>query len=210
MYYSSIFFYVNRNFIRKYKIKLKTIVKNSNNLDLIIMLKKINFEISIWIKFYSFSYQMLDISTELDLYIYKVLWRFVKRCHPRRTSSWVYYKYWKNFSGIWKFTVYDFLKGKFYFLSSHKKLKKNFFYLPLSLNVFDSYNSKKLNSSVYKKYQSSFISFYLFIYNRQKGLCFCCKKTLNFKTFKLVNISNFMNKKVNFISNLYLFHSYCN
>lgn len=207
---SFIFTRASKNFLRKYKIRLKTILKVGSNFNLLTIIKKLNLEILNFLKFYSFFGYVLNISNELDIYLYKIVWKFVKRCHPRRSNIWIYTKYWKPFSGVWIFCIFDYVNGKIVFLNSHKISKNSSYFLPLSLNTYDSYNINKFIKCSYKKYKFNFKYFYFSVYERQKGLCFGCNKPLGLKCVKLIDISIFLNKKSNLASNLYLFHSYCN
>lgn len=206
---SLLFINVNRNILREHKIKIKKIIKNSINTNIVITLKKINFEVFSFTNKYVLSDSWFDISNELDLYLNKTLWKFVKKYHLRRNSNWIYSKYWKCFSGIWKFSVYDFNNGKFYFLTSYKRSIMPSYFLPLSLNVFNLYNYEKFTNLIYKKYNCEFTGVFSVIYNRQKGLCIYCKQNLLYETSKLFILKSTFNKKLNSISNLYLSHSYC-
>lgn len=200
---------LNRNFIRKYKNRLKMIVNNADNFDLITLIKKINFEINEYTMNHYFFNQRSEEVNELDIYLYKIIWKFVKRCHPRRSNLWVYKKYWKDFSGLWKFCAFDNIKGKIFYLNSHKVFNSTFYYLPLSLNSYNTFNSLKLTKSVFKKYSFNFSNIYSLIYKKQQGLCFCCNTPLASKNSKLVNISNYLSYKSSLIINLYLFHRHC-
>lgn len=79
-----------------YKVILKSIIKNSYNLPIFKVVKKINKEIINWNNKRYCSVDCLNL--ELDLYLYKLLWKFVRRSHSRRGKIWVYNKYWKNCS----------------------------------------------------------------------------------------------------------------
>lgn len=83
---------------RNYKRKLKAIVKESFNLSIFVLIKILNKEIENFKFVHSFLASYVTLSQELDCYTYKLLWRFVKRCHPRRSNTWIYGKFWKSFS----------------------------------------------------------------------------------------------------------------
>nr|YP_007517037.3 RoaA [Euglena viridis]AEY70809.3 RoaA [Euglena viridis] len=202
---------VSKNNIKSYKLDLKAIVKNSINVNLSKTLRILNFKIDEWINCYSLSDFWNNIANDLDLYLYKLLWKFFKRCHPRRSNSWIYHKYWKNLSGSWKLIAYDPLNGGISLLKSHNRFMDFHFAFPLMLNTFDKRNHKKISITLYEKYKKNFYSFYYLIYKRQKGLCFCCRRSLGFSNLKLVNLSRFtIKKRLNLVSNLHFFHSYCN
>nr|AKL78997.1 RoaA [Euglena viridis] len=201
---------VSKNNIKSYKLELKTLIKKSSNINLFKTLIIINLKIDKWLNSYYLSDFCNDISNDLDLYVYKLFWRFVKRCHPRRSNTWIYYKYWKNLSGSWKFVAYDSLNNRICVLKSHKISMGFSFAFPLMLNIFDKCNDRKIYITLYEKNKRNFSDFYFLIYKKQKGLCFCCHRSLDFSRLKLVNLSSFTTKKkLNVVSNLYLFHLYC-
>lgn len=96
-FYKNFFIKIDNPSLRRYKMKIKILVKNSFNLSFLKLLKLINKEIEIWsTSFNLFFYRFLN--SKLDIYLYKLFWRFFKRLHPRRSSTWIFSKYWKSFS----------------------------------------------------------------------------------------------------------------
>lgn len=81
-----------------YKTRLKSIIINGTNLNLYDLIRKINKEIFYFKSFFNFSLFYIDIVNELDYYLYRLLWKYLKRRHPRRPNTWIYLKYWKPFS----------------------------------------------------------------------------------------------------------------
>lgn len=191
-------------------MNLKSIVKNSKNVTLFQTLKIINVEINRWINIYSISDSWNALSSDLDLYLYKLFWRFVRRCHPRRSNSWIYSKYWKCFSGVWKFVIFDSINGKSCFLKLHFCYKKINYSIPSSLITFNLFNRRKLLFFLFKKFENNFIGSYRFLYIKQKGLCFFCHKPFSFNNVKIVRRSSFIKKNTTSIFDLFLLHSFCN
>ena len=190
---------------------MKNLIKSSSDLSILNTLKSVNSEIVKWINIYALSDSWDQISLELDIFLYKTFWRSVKRYHPRRPSTWIYNKYWKSFSGIWRFVVFDSTKKRNYFLKSHNKSlfdTRIFYRVPMSLNVFCLYNQRKLLSILFKKTRTIFVGTSRRLYYKQKGLCFICRRPFFFNNFKIVNYSYRINiAKVS--SKLTLVHSYC-
>lgn len=202
--------YINlsKDSIKKYKLVLKTIVKSSYNKSVILLVKLLNIEIQNWVKLHIFSSNWKNLAIELDLYIYKIIWKYVRRCHPRRTNTWIYSKYWKQFSGVWKFFVIDSVKNKIFFLKSHILVGVNTQKVSSSLNAFNLYNSRKILYSLSKKSGSFFSFSFDLLYRKQKGLCTICKKSIWSKRCKLLKYSS--NKEsFDLFKDFSLIHIYC-
>nr|YP_010700227.1 putative group II intron reverse transcriptase/maturase RoaA [Euglena deses]WCH63371.1 putative group II intron reverse transcriptase/maturase RoaA [Euglena deses] len=200
----------SKNYVRSYRRKLKNILKNYKNKSIYQLICIINSKIVEWKIYFKVSKFYKILSSSLDIYLNKILWTFVKRCHPRRTNTWIYNKYWKNFNGTWKFFSIDLTSGKILILMSHH-LKGKFkidYRIHNLLTIFNIYNQKKCFKINFKKSQYNFIGIYSILYNKQKGLCAHCKYLLNDKELKLVNISKLSYNKY-FFSTLFLLHKNC-
>jgi RNA-directed DNA polymerase len=205
------FSHVSRNTLRLYKRCLKRIIKNGIGKDLLLTINLLNNEIFKWLNIYFLSDHWSVTCLELDFFSYKLLWRFVKRLHPRRPNTWIYNKYWKRFSSSWRFVVFDSLKKKNIFLKSHKNFQTRFYRVPSSLNVFCLYNQRILLSFLFKKTKRYFLGTFRFLYCKQQGLCFICNKPFFFHNFKIVSSSFFSSRinKTNPSYKLILIHCYC-
>jgi RNA-directed DNA polymerase len=208
--YRFLFSVVNSDLQKIYKIKLKNLIKSSYNISIVKLIKLLNIEINFWKQFYNFQDSARTVSYELDIYLYKLLWKFIKRYHPRRTNSWLYDKYWRCFSGIWRFSFYDSISGNVCFLNFHYSLKRENSYLPLLMNIFEAKNYRKLFCVLFHKSLPNFKGLNRLLFIKQKGLCNICFKQLNVFNFKLIKSSN--NNII--VTNKYLhcfclIHSYC-
>ena len=192
--------------IREHKRCIKLVIKHFSK-NIFFSLKRLNLLILNWVNFWSFSDFISDIFSELDLYLYKLLWKWVKRRHPRRPKTWIYSKYWKYYMGSWKFFVFDSFLGKFSFLISHSFKKFKFYRLPSSFNPFDKRNSSKLDSLWFKKYIFSMRGLFRFLWKRQFGRCFFCYKL--FSIINLEDIKVFSYCYSSGVANLFLVHRFC-
>lgn len=168
------------------------------------LLNILNQEIEQWAKCFGkfFSY---FLALSLDVYLYKLLWKFVKRLHPRRNNTWIYTKYWRIFSGLCKFFCFDTLTNRLCFLKSHLIMDKNTNSLPLLLDTPCFLNYRKLFSVSFKKSNSSFSGIYKYLLVKQRGICCICCKPLEFSSFKfLLQYRNSVK-----ICSLSLIHTYC-
>lgn len=198
-----VFFSFLQRFLLIYKNNLKQIIKSSFNLSIFSLISLLNREIVSWVSYYSYFFNSIALNKSLDLYLYKLLWQFVKRCHPRRSNTWIYNKYWKRFSSVWRFSVLDTVLGRFYCLKLHTS---NFLYypcLPLSLEIFNVMNFKKFFSLLFKRSYNSFNGIHRLAFIKQKGLCFCCFKPIQDLNCKIVRIRGFVTL------NFAILHTYC-
>lgn len=193
--------------VQTYKLRLKTLIKSSFNLTLLKVLQLLNKEIYNWINAID-NFTFINLCRELDIYLYKLLWKFVRRLHPRRYNSWIYNKYWKSFSGIYKFVYFDKKIGRFYFLKTHISYSKNSFCSPLQLDVACFFNYRKVFFSLYKKSRFHLEGIKRFLFIKQKGLCFFCFKPVNLYFSKTL-ISNFKFSYKSYPIQFFLIHTYC-
>jgi hypothetical protein len=207
-YVTSIF---NSRDFKFYKIKLKLLLKTSFNKQIIEILLTLNSEIVKWLEDTCFFQKKKKIALKLDLYVYKLLWRHLKKRYPKKTNTWIYFKYWGNFSGLWKFFVVDYTMNKFIFLKSHFFLLENTRITTSkiynSLYIFNLYNKRKLYEIIFKKFEYRYyLSNYSVLYGKQKGLCFICTNPLYLKNFKILY---FRKNSEKLFQNLIIVHTYC-
>lgn len=192
-----------QRFLLIHKNKLKQIIKNSFNLSISSLISLLNREVVSWVYCYSYFFNSIRLNKSLDLYLYKLLWKFVKRCHPRRSNTWIYNKYWKRFSNTWRFSIFDTALAKYYCVKLHNCNLYRYPSLPLSLEVFNALNYKKFFSVLFKKSLKDFNGIYRFLFIKQKGLCFCCFKPIQNFNCKLFRMKRFVS--VGFM----IIHTYC-
>lgn len=201
--------FINRNYLKQYKSKLKLIIKNSYNKKLVNIVKDINAEIVTWFRLHSFVNDLKVLCFELDLYVNKILWRFLKRYYSRRTNNWIFSRFWKKFSGIWKFYVLDDTSyNKVIFLKSHFSILSKTHFFSRGFNAFNSFNKYKLYKVLFNRNIMNFKGSHKILFLEQKGLCYICRRPLFATNFSILkNYSKLY--KTNLLSNLLLIHSYC-
>lgn len=176
------------------------------------MIKKINLQIDSWISTISFLDFFWDLSNEMDVFLYKLLWSWVRKRHPRRANTWIYLKYWKYLFGKWRFLAKDTLNGNICLIKSHVIHTNQVFRIPNSINIFDISNKFKINDIWFKKTNNNFKGLYYVLYTNQKGLCLICKRLLFLNSFEKLSLLKLSNEKPVgniFISNIVLVHKYC-
>lgn len=199
---------VAKQAISAQKIKLKSTIKNSVNMEVFKFITNINFLLSNWSNIYRFSDFFFVVSNILDVYVNKLIWKWVKRRHPRRPNSWIYSKYWKNFLGKWKFFALNPITREMTFLNSHYISKKSRYSLPYSTNAFEYLDTKKLNKFFYKKVSQNIKGILRLLWTKQKGLCIRCKKAFYNLSLSDVKLSC-IKRNATYIKYLAIVHSKC-
>lgn len=96
--YSKVLVYLSNSVKIHHKSKLKLLVKDSYNSSIFSLIDLLNKEVDSFVDCFSFLPTYVFLSKELDCYLYKLLWKLMKRRHPRRSRTWVFSKFWKFFS----------------------------------------------------------------------------------------------------------------
>nr|NP_074988.1 hypothetical protein AsloCp28 [Euglena longa]P58145.1 RecName: Full=Ribosomal operon-associated A protein; Short=RoaA [Euglena longa]CAC24599.1 hypothetical protein [Euglena longa] len=207
-------FKLNEKDINYYKFNIKTLIKNFYIKNIFYTICLINNKIKNWLDKYFLFVNKKYLFLELDIFISKLLWIKIKKYHPKKSNIWIYSKYWKNFSGIWKFFIINNISGKMIFLKYHYDFNNYLLYLKSNysgtfsyLYTFNLYNSNKKKNFLFEKFKYKFFPKFLDLYITQKGQCYICKKHIYSKKFKIIKLK-FDNNK--FSKNIYLLHFYCN
>lgn len=200
--------------IKLYKCKLKIIIKSFYNLPFISLIDSLNLEISKWCANFGNFRCSLNLFISLDFYLYKLLWKFCKRLHPRRSNSWIFEKYWKNLSGNFRFFFVNPLTGRFYFLDSHLQVDRSLKRFPASICFFDYRDNKKIYFDYFKKFRRRFSGVYGVLFDIQKGICPLCNRLFwnsnlnNLLVIDFTNSSDFKNI-FHYYYHLILVHKSC-
>lgn len=198
--------------IKVHKANLKSLFKIFDKNTIFLLIKRINYIINYWINNYSFSYSLWDVSGELDVFLNKLLWNFVKRRHSRKNNVWIYSKYWRFLMGRLYFYEVDPINGNICFLRSHCFVKSKIYRLPSSFNIHSIPDFNKLNLLWFRKVSFFFIGLYKLLYINQYGICPYCNNFIYRVSFTKIRIL-----KIRFpvrlfsgkFSRLILLHSFC-
>lgn len=202
-----VIFSLNKQFIRNYKRKLKSILKN-NSQNIMIVLNLINQEIVAFSELLFVSAQFSYFARQLDFYIQKRIWRYLKRIYLKRSNIWLYNKFWRKVNGIWQFFILDG-QNRITFLKSHFSFNKKSKHLYFSIDVFDYRNRRKFFNDLKFEFDSNTSESLNFLYYRQSGLCFICKRPVLTDRIKLINLTHYCNRNI-FLDSTYISHFDCN
>lgn len=221
--FSDWYFYKNVNgkilssasylYLKKYKCTLKMLVKDFQYVSCSDLIKLLNIEVSRCSEKFGFLVSFAFVAQLLDFYLYKLIWKWCKRFHPRRPNFWIFDKYWKNISGTYKFYYKDILTGKFFFLNSHLSIGTSLKRLPVSMSVFDFRDRKKIYSDWFRKTRNKFKGIYGILFDIQRGLCPCCNRLLIYSNLQYLRILQIFSIRPKIFScshfNLVLVHDSC-
>lgn len=177
---------ISNDNIVTYKLRLKFLIKKVFLHNLFLGLELLNKEIYLWTSIYCFSDKESLFLKSLDFYIYILLWKFLKRRHPRRPNTWIYAKYWKNLDNSWYFSIYDFRKNQFFVLQKHLTIISNLNKLPYSLEIYNYVSSSRVNNVWFKKINHFHKDIYYLLWKSQFGLCFSCHNL--FENFEITSM----------------------
>nr|YP_007317207.1 RoaA protein [Monomorphina aenigmatica]AFZ88809.1 RoaA protein [Monomorphina aenigmatica] len=202
----------SRKFLQGYKRSLKLVFLNSFSFDILYFVKQVNIIILNFISKNYFLDLFWDYSNELDVYLYKLLWHWLKKRHSRKSNSWIYLKYWVFISGKWRFHCFDNITGKIYFLKSHAILFTKFYVLPSSVKTSCLLYSEKVNRVFSKSFKPFFSRVYKSLFFSQNGICFLCNNRISLNSIYELRICKYLSSFdvcENRLSKLVLVHRYC-
>lgn len=198
--------------LRSHKRNIKIVLKSSFSENFTSTLTNLNLLIANWSSKYGYADFITDVFSELDVYLYKIIWNWAKRRHPRRPTTWIYSKYWQ-FSvsrNLWTFFFIDYSSGKILYLAPHRDYILKLYCIPSSMSVFALQNTNKLGLIWLKKYTQTQSSVILFLYKSQSGRCFCCNRlftNIGFGRTRIIKISKTI--RCSYLSDFALIHIYC-
>lgn len=121
----------------------------------------------------------------LDLYTQRLLWKYIKKLHTKRTNIWLCMRYWRFFNGLWRFFTFD-SQNKCILLKSHLHFKQQNKHILFSFNVFDYKNRRKLWLDLQFEFELSLSPVLKYVSKYQNGLCFICKKPFLYEKLKIL------------------------
>lgn len=159
--------FLNSKVIKNHKYNLKQQVKNFFYYSPSFLVLTLNKTIRNWVRLYYYSDRFFFTCRDLDLYLSKILWRFLRNFHSRKSKLWIFNKYWIKKDGLWYFFILDSVLKKSFFLLKHYFIKTDFLFNFFSfLNIFDSLNRFKIKKICLIKLRHEEVNFYLYDYSK--------------------------------------------
>lgn len=117
---------ISKQSIKDYKIKIRGIVKNSKNKTTSTLITELNSVSRIWFNNHFCATNILPVLNHTNQYLYKLLWKWVRKRHPRKSHFWIYDHYWKILDGRRTFLTLENYKKIRLISLSLKTTKTNF------------------------------------------------------------------------------------
>jgi len=92
--------------------KVGTLIRKSANAPMPKLIKDVNSILRGWAHYHRHVIAS-KVFARIDNYVYKQLWKMIKRRHPKKSAEWLYRKYWTAAGKKWIFSVKIKLKNKF-------------------------------------------------------------------------------------------------
>ena len=87
---------ISRINIQSHQKELKSYLKNSKNQSMDNIIFELNKKIFYWNKFYNCSIQFSKVSSQMNDYLFWLIWYWLKKRHQNKASKWLYARYWKK------------------------------------------------------------------------------------------------------------------
>jgi RNA-directed DNA polymerase len=107
-------------------MKIRGIVKNSKNKTTSTLITELNSVSRIWFNNHFCATNILPVLNHTNQYLYKLLWKWVRKRHPRKSHFWIYDHYWKILDGRRTFLTLENYKKIRLISLSLKTTKTNF------------------------------------------------------------------------------------
>lgn len=197
--------------IEYYKLKFKFIIKLNGLRDIFFSLKLINKEIFNFFCYYNFCDSFSRVFLSLDLFLYKIFWKLVKKIHPRRPNTWIYLKYWKYVEGIWNFFLLDSYSSLPLYMFFNFLFYLKLYCLPSAFFPLIFCNELKLGRIWLLKYSFVLTGVLKLLWKKQFGKCFFCSFYFELVSFYFPKVlflrGSFLKNDV--FGNVVLVHYYC-
>lgn len=194
----------SRQNVISFKKKLKTLINKNSNLTAIELLQKLNPVLRGWARYFSVSISA-KILSEIDNYVYRRLWRWCTRKHPKIGKFHLSDQYFRMGS---EYGVMSPVNRKWHFYGRSKNKSKrvignNFKFLVFTLLETKILAARKfsikpsirkispyINENKYLEFKAKIAKartressndFYV-LYNRQKGRCEFCNRPIEFES----------------------------
>lgn len=141
---------ISKDAQQSHKLQLRDLVKNSGNKPPSALISDLNPIIRGWCNYHRCCSGIWSVWSKRNQYLYRLLWKWARRRHPRRSRLWIYDKYWKRVDKRLTFVAHNETDPIHYKVTPYR-----FTHIPISrlkgeTNVFLS-NNKEYISKVWNK-----------------------------------------------------------
>lgn len=90
---------ISRESIKSHRLQIKGIIKRAGNAPPSALISKLNPVIGGWCNYHRCANDKWKAWNSNNQYLYRLLWKWVRNRHLRRSRYWIYDKYWKPWQG---------------------------------------------------------------------------------------------------------------
>jgi len=111
---------ISKDAQQSHKFKLRDLVKNSRNKPPSALISDLNPIIRGWCNYHRCCSGIRSVWSKINQYLYRLLWKWARRRHPRRSRLWIYDKYWKRVDKRLTFIAHNKIDSMYYEMTSYK------------------------------------------------------------------------------------------
>lgn len=203
---------ISKDSQQAHKAKLRDLVKNSGNKPASALISDLNPVIRGWCNYHRCCSGIGSVWSKTNQYLYRLLWKWARKRHPRQSRVWIYDKYWKRVDKRLTFVAHSDKDLTHYKMTPYRfttlpirrlKGETNVFLLTNKEYIYKIWNIKKVNLEAGLRQT---------LWRGQKGICPCCNLPLQGSGDNLTDIHHRLPLSKggsNQLSNLELIHEHC-
>nr|AOC61473.1 putative reverse transcriptase and intron maturase [Rhexinema sarcinoideum] len=202
---------ISRDSLKAHQINIKRTIKQSGNMSIPALIQKLNKQITGWTNYHRCTDSLWKVWGKMNYYVYKLLWKWARKRHGKRSHTWIYNRHWLHLNGRWTFFANDENSGKLYKLKHYSAQKMFIRRLPAAVNVFDLRNRKKIAETWFLKQKNKLEGTKKQVWAKQRGACPACQNLLDFDlpNRDLHHILPRLQGGISNLKNLVLLHEHC-
>lgn len=195
-----------------HKAKLRDLVKNSKNKPPSALIADLNPVIRGWCNYHRCCSGIWSVWSKTNQYLHRLLWKWARNRHTRRSRLWIYDKYWKRVDKRLTFVAPSDKNLTYYKMTPYKFTKLPIRRLKGATNVYLTTNKEYVRKIWLQKQVDLEAGLRQTLWRRQKGICPRCNSLLPGSGDNLTDIHHgipFSKGGSNQPSNLDLLHEHC-
>lgn len=193
---------------------LRLAVKQGINSPPAVLIKKLNPIIRGWCNYHRCCNTIWKVWSRTNQYLFRLLFKWARIRHPRKSLFWIYDRYWKYVDGRRTFVAPGETDPTQYKLVPYRFSVQKIHRLPGTLNVYLSSKEvrEKIRQVWFRKHVEGESGFRKSLWIRQKGVCPRCGQLLDASGHQRTDIHHRIPRSkggTDRLSNLELLHEHC-
>jgi len=205
---------ISKQSIKDHNSKLRDIIKNSKNKPPSALIAELNPVIRGWCNYHRCATGIWPVWNHLNQYLYRLLWKWARKRHPRQSRLWLYDHYWKILDGRRTFVAPENKQVSKYKLVHYRFKQQKIHRIPgvLKVYILDKTTREHIRKVWFRKHIENETGIRKKLWVRQKGLCAHCGYPLKPSGDSLTDVHHIIPKSSGGgfkLSNLELLHEHC-